>query len=82
VYTGNLNLFVYRAHFKQSLISAANGHKGCSGTFTGVSLQGGKPNASTCLVDAGGDMGGSVLTVQSDVDFDADFSTEEYNPHQ
>jgi hypothetical protein len=82
VYTGNLNLFVYRAHYKQSLISAANGHKGCSGVFTGVNLQGGKPSVATCLVDGGGDMGGSVLTVQSDVDFDADFSTEEYNPHQ
>jgi len=82
VYTGNLNLFVYRAHYKQSSVNPANGHKGCSGVFTGVSLQGGKPGASTCLVDAGGDVGGSVVTVQSDVDFDADFSTEEYNPHQ
>jgi hypothetical protein len=82
VYTGNLNLFVYRAHYKQSTVPAANGHKGCAGTFTGVSLQGGFPTAATCLVDTGGDMGGSVLTVQSDVDFDADFSTEEYGPKQ
>jgi len=82
VYTGNLNLFVYRSHYKQSGVNPANGHKGCSGNFNGVSLQGGKNTATTCLVDAGGDVGGSVLTVQSDVDFDADFSTEEYNPHQ
>jgi hypothetical protein len=82
VYKGNLNLFVYRAHYKQSSVAAANGHKGCAGTFTGVSLQGGTGASSTCLVDFGGDMGGSVLTVQSDVEFDADFSTEEYNPHQ
>jgi hypothetical protein len=82
VYTGNLNLFVYRSHYKQSLVNPANGHKGCSGVFTGVSLQGGKPSASTCLVDFGGDMGGSVVTVQSDVDFLGDFSVEEYNPHQ
>jgi len=82
VYTGNLNLFVYRSHYKQSSVSAANGHKGCNGNFTGVSLQGGKTSATTCLVDAGGDLGGSVVTVQSDVDFDADFSSEEYNPHQ
>ena len=82
VYTGNLNLFVYRSHYKQSLIAAANGHKGCSGTFTGVTLQGGRTSAATCLVDTGGDVGGAVLTVQSDVDFDADFSTEEYSAHQ
>jgi len=82
VYTGNLNLFVYRAHYKQSSVTAANGHKGCSGNFAGVNLQGGKVSATTCLVDAGGDVGGSVLTVQSDLEFDADFSTEEYNPHQ
>jgi hypothetical protein len=82
VYTGNLNLFVYRAHYKQSTIAPANGHKGCDGNFTGVSLQGGKPSETTCLVDVGGDVGGSVLPVQSDVDFLGDFSTEEYNPHQ
>lgn len=82
VYTGDLNLFVYRSHFKQSLISPANGHKACNGVYTGVSLQGGTALQSTCLVDFGGDEGGSVLTVQSDVDFNADFSTEEYGLHQ
>jgi hypothetical protein len=82
VYTGNLNLFVYRAHYKQSLVNPANGHSGCAGNFTGVKLQGGTPTSSACLVDFGGDVGGTVLTVQSDVEFDSDFSTEEYNSHQ
>jgi len=82
VYTGNLNLGVYRAHYKQSGISAANGHKGCNGVFTGVSLQGGRSTSTTCLADFGGDEGGSVLTVQSDVEFDSDFATEEYNVRQ
>jgi hypothetical protein len=83
-YTGNLNLFVYRSHFKPtgSTITPANGHKGCSGVFTGVSVQGGKSTASTCLVDFGGDVGGSVLTVQSDVDFIADFGVEELGLRQ
>jgi hypothetical protein len=82
VYTGNLNLFVYRSHFKQSSVAAANGHKACNGTFVGVPLRGGVSGANTCLVDFGGDMGGSVVTVQSDVDFDYDFATEEYYLHQ
>lgn len=84
VYTGNLNLFVYRSHFKQSggTINPANGHTACSGNFTGVSLQGGKSGSATCLVDFGNDVGGSVLTVQSDVDFIADFGTEEYGMRQ
>ncbi|MGC2170606.1 MAG: hypothetical protein WA623_04380 [Candidatus Sulfotelmatobacter sp.] len=82
VYTGNLNLFVFRSHYLQSGIGAANGHKACAGVFTGVSLQGGTLASSTCLVDFGGDEGGSVLTVQSDVDFNSDFSTEEYRLHQ
>jgi hypothetical protein len=84
VYTGDLNLFVYRSHFKQtgSTVNPANGHKGCSGVFTGVAIQGGRSGASTCLVDFGNDEGGSVLTVQSDVDFLADFGTEEFGLRQ
>lgn len=84
VYTGNLGLFVYRSHFKQTggTINPANGHKACNGDFTGVSLQGGNKSSSTCLVDFGNDVGGSVLTVQSDVDFYADFGTEEYGLRQ
>jgi hypothetical protein len=81
-WTGNLNLFVFRSHFKQSSISPANGHTGCSGVFTGVSLQGGRSSATTCLVDFGGDMGGTVLPVWKDVDFHGDWSTEEYGLHQ
>jgi hypothetical protein len=84
VYTGDLNLFVYRQHFKQTggPVTAANGHKGCSGVFTGINLQGGKSTATTCLVDFGSDEGGSVMTVQSDVEFNADFATEEFNLRQ
>jgi hypothetical protein len=81
-WTGDLNLFVFRSHYTQSSIKPANGHTGCAGVFTGVSLQGGKIGASTCLVDFGGDLGGSVLTVQSDVDYLSDWSTEEYNVRQ
>ncbi len=67
--TGSLNLGVFRSHYLQSGISPNNGHKGCapSFNFTAVQIQGGKASAATCLVDTGGDAGGSVLTVQSDV---------------
>jgi hypothetical protein len=84
VWTGNLNLFVYRSHFKQTggTVTPANGHKACAGVFTGVSLQGGNHSSSSCLVDFGSDVGGSVLTVQSDVDFISDWSTEEFGLHQ
>jgi hypothetical protein len=82
VWTGDLNLFAFRSHYTQSAIKPANGHKGCSGVFTGISLQGGKSGASTCLVDFGGDVGGSVLTVQSDVEYVADWNTEDYDVRQ
>ncbi len=84
VYTGNLGLFVYRSHFKQtgSKVTPVNGHSACKGVFTGVSLQGGNSKSSTCLVDFGNDVGGSVLTVQSDVEFIADFGIEELGLRQ
>jgi hypothetical protein len=82
VWTGNLNLFVFRSHYTQSGIKPANGHKGCDGVFTGISVQGGRPTSSTCLVDFGGELGGSVETVQSDVDYISDWSTEEYDVRQ
>jgi hypothetical protein len=84
VWTGDLNLFVYRSHFKQTggTVTPANGHKACGGVFTGVSLQGGNHTSSACLVDFGSDVGGSVLTVQSDVDWISDWSTEEFGVHQ
>lgn len=81
--TGDLNLGVFRSHFKQTN-NGNNGHYSCGGTFTGVTL-----GASTgCLVDAGGDFGGAVITVQSDVDFNTDFGSlagypkEIYDMHQ
>jgi hypothetical protein len=85
VYTGNLNLFVFRSHFKQtgSTVNPANGHTACNGTFTGISLQGGNHTAgNTCLVDFGNDVGGAVIPVYKDVDFIADFGTEEYGIRQ
>jgi len=86
VWTGDLNLFVFREHYLQSTIKPANGHTGCNNAtdqnFTGISLEGGATTSKTCLVDFGGDVGGSVITVQKDVDFLNDFSTEEYGQHQ
>lgn len=84
VYSGDLNLFVYRSHFKQTgaAIVPTNGHTLCAGSFTGVALQGGTHTSPKCLVDFGNDEGGSVLTVQSDVDFIADFGVEELGLRQ
>jgi hypothetical protein len=84
-YTGDLNLFVFRVHFKQtgSTVNPANGHTACNGTFTGINLQGGNHTVgNTCLVDFGNDVGGSVIPVYKDVDFIADFGTEEYGIRQ
>jgi|SRR5580704_116123 hypothetical protein len=84
VYTGNLNLFVFRSHFKQTggTIAAYNGHSACGGVFTSVPLQGGAHGVPTCLVDTGSDVGGVVIPVYKDVDFFGDFGTEEYGLRQ
>jgi hypothetical protein len=86
--TGDLNLGVFRAHYLQSGINPYNGHNTCA-SFTGIPIVGGTGSTGqACLVDIGGDVGGSVLTVQSDVDFNADFGgvgvnpNEIYNQHQ
>jgi hypothetical protein len=75
--TGNLNIGVFRSHRKQSGINPANGHWPCGTApnfnFTGVLITGGTAANPTCLVDFGGDVGGSVFTVRSDVDFYTDF---------
>jgi hypothetical protein len=75
--TGDLNLGVFRSHYKQTgaSVSPDNGHAACAGNFTGVTLQGGTSGSSVCLVDTGNDVGGSVFTVQTDVDFNADFGS-------
>jgi hypothetical protein len=75
IWTGNLNFGVFRSHYLQSGINPDNGHDSCPTNFQGVSLQGGTKSVATCLVDAGGDEGGSVYTVQSDVDFNSDFGS-------
>ncbi|HLW84583.1 MAG TPA: hypothetical protein VKR60_05160 [Candidatus Sulfotelmatobacter sp.] len=83
--SGDLNLGVFRSHYVQSGVNPDNGHVACAGTFTGVNITGGTKGSKTCLVDLGGDVGGSVVTVQSDVDFHADFgsqTTEIYGLHQ
>jgi hypothetical protein len=81
--SNNLVLNVFRSHQKQQGVNPANGHSGCS-SFHPITAKTGK----TCLVDAGGDVGGSVLTVQSDVDWNTDFGgvtgqpVEMYGLHQ
>ncbi len=61
--SGNLGTFVFRSHFKPtgSTVAPLNGHKTCT-SFS-------PPTPATCLVDAGGDVGGAVFTVQADVSF-------------
>jgi hypothetical protein len=86
---GNLNVGVFRSHFLQSGINPNNGHAACGGVFTSIFITGA---AGTCLVDAGGDEGGAIQTIQSDVDFNNDFGlnvvngvtypNELYNLHQ
>ncbi|MFZ0772526.1 MAG: hypothetical protein WCA49_14420 [Candidatus Sulfotelmatobacter sp.] len=68
--TGDLNLGVFRTHFKQTN-NGNNGHVLCGGVFTGVTLGA----SSGCLVDVGGDFGGAVEPVQADEDFYADFGS-------
>jgi hypothetical protein len=73
--SGNLNIGVFRSHYIQDKVQPVNGHYPCTGyTFQNIQITGGiKGGAATCLVDAGGDVGGSVFTVRQDVDFYLDF---------
>jgi len=66
--SGNLQLFVFRSHFKQTN-NAVNGYAlaACT-TFN--------PVPAGCLVDAGGDVGGAVVTVQADINFFKDTGME------
>jgi hypothetical protein len=68
--TGDLNLGVFRSHYKQTN-SPNNGNASCAGKYTGIAIAA----SSGCLVDVGGDVGGSVLTIQSDSSFNADFGS-------
>jgi hypothetical protein len=87
--SGNLGIGVFRSHYVQSGVNPSNGHAACGGSFTGIGITGA---AGDCLVDAGGDVGGAIQTVQSDVDFNNDFGgnvvgsvtypQELYNLHQ
>jgi len=89
-YTGNLGLFVFRSHFKQTggAVNPANGHYYLVGTTkticptTDLSIVGGNSLSPTCWVDFGNDVGGSVIPVQKDFDFILDFNTEEYGLKQ
>ncbi len=73
--TGDLNIGVFRSHRKQSSINPSNGHVPCAGNFLNVNIDGGTHLGATCLVDFGGDVGGSVFTVRQDVDFHTDFGS-------
>lgn len=71
--TGDLNLGIYRTHYENgTTVHPNNGFAGCAGVFTGIDING-KPGV--CSVDTGGDVGGSVFTVQSDADFNTDWGT-------
>jgi hypothetical protein len=67
---GDLNIGVFRSHYKQTN-SPNNGNAACAGVFTGISIAA----SSGCLIDAGGDVGGSVLTIESDDSFNKDFGS-------
>ena len=58
--SGNLQLFVFRSHFKNTN-NGNNGYSACT-DFS-------PPTGTGCLTDAGGDVGGAVFTVQADIDF-------------
>lgn len=71
--TGSLNFGIYRTHYENgSTVAPNNGFAACAGVYTGIPINGVPGN---CSVDAGGDVGGSVFTVQSDVDFNADWGS-------
>lgn len=73
--TGTLNVGVFRSHYKETN-NGFNGHAPCAGSFTNIPITGStKGSNAKCLVDAGADAGGAVLTVQSDVDFNVDFGS-------
>jgi hypothetical protein len=80
-WTGDLNLGVFRVHTKGTGATAVNnGHTGCIvagvANFAGVAISGGKAGTTNCLIDFGNDVGGTVMTVQDDVDFILDFQNE------
>jgi len=70
-WTGNVNLGVFHSHYVQSSINPYNGHAACNDSFSSVNLVGGSASGATCMVDVGGDVGGTILTVQGDADFAA-----------
>jgi hypothetical protein len=75
VWKGDLNLGVFRVHSKLAgdPVNPQNGHTACAGNFTAVALAGGTTTSHNCLLDLGNDVGGTVMTVQDDVDFALDF---------
>jgi len=79
-WTGSLNLGVFRSHYLQSKVSPDNGHYQLISTGvygpcnpSSINLVGAVKSTPVCWIDVGGDVGGSVLTVQSDLDFINDF---------
>jgi hypothetical protein len=61
--SGNLNVWVLRSHYTQSGTTGVNGIGFCT-SFAPLTC----PTTPTTQVEAGGDMGGSIISVQSDVD--------------
>ena len=83
-YNGDLNLFVLRSHSKvaPNTVNPNNGFStaaACPANFETILISGA---AGTCTVDAGDDMGGAVITVNADVDFNADFGSVSTNPKE
>lgn len=80
-YTGDLNLFVLRSHTKTApnTVTPVNGIAACGGTYTGISIDG---VPGSCTVDAGDDVGGAIITVQADADFNADFGSITTDPKE
>jgi hypothetical protein len=66
--SGNLQVFVFRAHFKQTNNPVNGDNLAACTSFS--------PVPAGCLVDTGGDVGGSVITVQADVNFHKDTGME------
>ena len=74
-YTGDLNLFVFRAHRKVAPNTTLpnDGIQACGGVYTGIAITGQK---NGCTTDIGSDVGGAVITVNADADFNTDYGTQ------
>jgi hypothetical protein len=92
-WSGSLNLGVFRSHYHQSAVNPGNGHYQLSGATridcnpASIALAPRVNGGLTCWQDVGGEMGGTVMSVQTDLDFINDLGifglpSEYYNLHQ